>query len=164
MLPAVDSHLSTITQAIQLAVAPVFLLTAIAGLVNALLGRLARAIDRRRVVEAELATPGGDPLGMLAVEVDILARRTVQVLWSIGMSVLSALMVCLTIFAIFLGALLFVDLSRTVAVLFIAAVVSLTLAMLIFMREVILAARSMHQSVWPRPPLVERSQATAAPK
>lgn len=164
MLPPVESHLSSIAQAIQLAVAPVFLLTAIAGLVNALLGRLARAIDRRRVVEAQLAVADGDPHGLLAIEVDILARRTVQVLWSIGMSVLSALMVCLTIFAIFLGAFLFVDLSRTVAVLFIAAVVSLTLAMLIFMREVILAARSVHQSVWPRPERVERSQATAAPK
>jgi hypothetical protein len=164
MLPAVESHLTSITQAIQLAVAPVFLLTAIAGLLNALLGRLARAIDRRRVVEALLDTPGGDPLGILAIEADILARRTVQVLWSIGMSVLSALLVCLTIFAIFLGAFLFVDLSRTVAVLFIAAVVSLTLAMLIFMREVVLAARSVHQSVWPRPPRVDRSQATAEPK
>lgn len=164
MPPFVESHISTITQAIQLAVAPVFLLTAIAGLINALLGRLARAIDRRRTVETLLATPGDGSHAMLGAEVELLARRTVLVLWSIGMSVLSALLVCLTIFAIFLGAFLFVDLSRTVAVLFIAAVASLTLAMLVFMREVIMAAKSVHQSVWPRPRSVERSQPTAAPK
>lgn len=156
MQGAIESHLSSITQAIQLAIAPVFLLTAIAGLINALLGRLARAIDRRRTVEALLATTEDDSHAMLAAEVELLARRTALVLWSIGLSVMSALMVCLTIFAAFLGAFLFVDLSRTVAVLFIAAVASLTLAMLIFMREVVLAAASVHHSVWPAPARLER--------
>ena len=42
---------STITHGIQLAVAPVFLLTAVAGMIGAVAGRLARIIDRARVVE-----------------------------------------------------------------------------------------------------------------
>ncbi len=46
---ALDS--STITHSIQLAVAPVFLLTAVAGMIGAVAGRLARIIDRARVVE-----------------------------------------------------------------------------------------------------------------
>eukprot|EP01034_Spumella_vulgaris_P044087 gene44087-54787_t len=41
----------TITHGIQLAVAPVFLLTAVAGMIGAVAGRLARIIDRARVVE-----------------------------------------------------------------------------------------------------------------
>jgi len=159
-----ESHLSSITQAIQLAIAPVFLLTAIAGLINALLGRLARAIDRRRAVEDLLRGTAEAEREVLLVETGILRQRTVYAMWAIGLCVLSALMVCLTIFAAFLGAFLLVDLSRTVAVLFIAAVASLTCAMLVFMREVVLAARSVHQSVWPAPDRVERSQATAAPK
>ena len=52
------------------------------------------------------------------------------VLWSIGLAVLCALLVCLLIGTAFLGAFLFLDLSRTVAVLFIAAVASLTACLL----------------------------------
>ena len=42
------THIANITHAIQLAVAPVFLLTAIATLINVLNARLGRTIDRRR--------------------------------------------------------------------------------------------------------------------
>lgn len=45
---------SDITSTIQLALAPVFLLAAVAGLVSAISGRLARAIDRMRFIHAEL--------------------------------------------------------------------------------------------------------------
>ena len=41
----------TITHGIQLALAPVFLLTAVSGMIGAIAGRLARIIDRARTVE-----------------------------------------------------------------------------------------------------------------
>ena len=48
-------HFTDIPQAIQLALAPVFLLTGIAGLLNIMTGRLARIIDRgRKLVEQPL--------------------------------------------------------------------------------------------------------------
>ena len=46
---------STITHGIQLAVAPVFLLTAVSGMIGAVAGRLARIIDRARTLLRELA-------------------------------------------------------------------------------------------------------------
>ena len=54
-MPVLDSHVFDITRAIQLAVAPVFLLTAIGTLINALTGRLGRAVDRRRKLEELLS-------------------------------------------------------------------------------------------------------------
>ncbi len=45
---------STLSDSIQLAVAPVFLLTAVAGMIGALTHRLARVIDRSRVLHKEL--------------------------------------------------------------------------------------------------------------
>ncbi len=45
---------STLSDSIQLAVAPVFLLTAVAGMIGALTQRLARVIDRARVIHKEL--------------------------------------------------------------------------------------------------------------
>ena len=45
------SNLDTVTHGIQLAVVPVFLLTAVAGMIGTVAGRLARIIDRARVLE-----------------------------------------------------------------------------------------------------------------
>ena len=163
-MPGADTPLQGITQAIQLAIAPVFLFAAIGTIINALMGRLARAVDRRRIVEDLVDNAEGERLEKLRQELATLARRTVLTLWAIGLAVLSALLVCLLIFIAFLGAFLVVDLSRTVAILFIAAVICLTACMLLFMREVIVAATSVHHSVWLRPRRLARRKATAAAK
>ena len=146
-MPSFDAHVFDITRVIQLAIAPVFLLTAIASIINALLGRLGRAIDRRRVVEAQLDHQGDAQDSDTLTELILLARRIQLVLWSIGFAVMSALLVCLLIGTAFLGAYTSLDLSRTVAILFIAAVFALTGCLLLFMREVFLAALSVQHNV-----------------
>lgn len=146
-MPAYDAHVFDITRVIQLAIAPVFMLTAVASILNALLGRLARAVDRRRVVEGMLDGADGVQKDDGVVELQLLARRIQLVLWSIGFAVLSAILICLLIGTAFLGAYTSLDLSRTVAILFIAAVGALTGCLLLFMREVFLAALSVHHNV-----------------
>jgi hypothetical protein len=140
-MPSYDAHVFDITRVIQLAIAPVFMLTAVASIINALLGRLARAIDRRRYVFEDLLPPAeaAARVGYVA-ELEALARRIKLVLWSISFSVLSAILVCLLIGTAFLGAYTSLDLSRTVAILFIAAVFALTGSLLLFLREVFMAA------------------------
>ena len=44
---------SAVTHSIQLSVAPVFLLTAVSGMIGAVAGRLGRIIDRARQVEEQ---------------------------------------------------------------------------------------------------------------
>jgi len=51
-LPAISS----IAQTIQLAIAPVFLLAGIGSILNVLAGRLARVVDRSRVLEERTPT------------------------------------------------------------------------------------------------------------
>jgi hypothetical protein len=46
-----DVSIDAITNNIQLALAPVFLLTAVATLINAISGRLARSVDRMRAIQ-----------------------------------------------------------------------------------------------------------------
>ena len=145
-MPQLDSHIFDITRVIQLAVAPVFLLTAIGTLINALTGRLARAVDRRRMLEELLPAYEGEKLGEMTLELSYLARRIRLVLWSIASAVLSALLVCLLIGFAFVGAYVTVDLSRPVALLFIAAVVALTGCLLLFLREIFLAALTVHHA------------------
>lgn len=138
-----EPHLSDITRVIQLAVAPVFLLTAIATLINAMNTRLGRIVDRQRVVQARLHD-SGQPEAL--TELAALARRTRLVYYSIFCSVFAALLVCLVVAGAFLGALVAVNLSRMVAALFIAAMLAIIAALGLFLREIYLAVRASGQT------------------
>lgn len=137
-----DSHLTDITRVIQLAVAPVFLLTAIATMINALNVRLGRIVDRRRVVRERAAQEAASPGAEAEAEIAMLVRRSALVYYAIFCAVLSALLVCLVVAGAFLGALLGVDLARSVAALFVAAMLAMIAALGLFLREVFLAVRS----------------------
>jgi hypothetical protein len=139
-VPVLDSHVFDITRAIQLAVAPVFLLTAIGTLINALMGRLGRAVDRRRKLDELLNAFEGETRASMERELAVLAKRIMLVLWAMAFAVLSALLVCLLIGTAFLGAFVALDLSQPVAGLFVLAILALTACLLAFLREVYLAA------------------------
>jgi hypothetical protein len=163
-MPGTETHIAAITHAIQLAIAPVFMLTAIGTIINALTGRLARAVDRRRQIEEILPAYEGSHHDRLSLELRILARRIVIVMRAIALAVISAIFVCLLIGTAFAAAFIQLDLSRPVALLFVAAVVALTVSLVLFMREVILAAATVDPRVWPHPPREARTQATAETK
>ena len=132
-----------ITHAIQLAVAPVFLLTAIATLVSVLTGRLGRAVDRRRVLLSALAIPDA-PLA--AIENDELAfvnRRIPTIYAAIALSVAGALLICLTIAVAFMAALVGTHLARLVAVLFVLAMLALIGSLALFLHEIYLAVNTV---------------------
>jgi len=158
-----ESHFYDIARVIQLAVAPVFLLTAIATIINVLIARLARAVDRRRILEEHMPEYAGGREAQAARELGLLNRRIVLVIWATALAVLSALMVCLLIGAAFVGAFIATDLSRPVAVLFTGSVGALTVCLLVFLREISIAAVSARQTVSPQSPR-ERTKATAEAK
>ena len=140
-----ESHLTDISRVIQLAVAPVFLLTAIATLISAMNARLGRIVDRRRVVQARCVASGGSDVRPVdheaALELEQLARRSRLVYYAIFGAVLAALLVCLVVAGAFLGALLSVDIARIVAGLFIAAMLAMIAGLGLFLREIYLAVR-----------------------
>lgn len=136
---AVESHLPEIAAVIQLAVAPVFLLTAVGTLIAALNFRLGRAVDRRRSLERRLAKMSEDELGAARDEIATIARRIHYTYLSILCAVASALFVCLLIVGAFVGAFVRADLSTTVGSLFVLAMVALVACLLLFLREIFLA-------------------------
>ena len=139
-MPDLEAHIFDIQRVIQLAVAPVFLLTAIGTIINALINRLGRAVDRRRQLEELVMAYEGDERTKMLDELHTIGRRIRLVTWSIALAVTSALFVCLLIGFAFVSAFVTIDLSRTVASLFIAAMIALTICLLLFLREVFLAA------------------------
>jgi hypothetical protein len=133
-----ETHLTDITHVIQLAVAPVFLLTAIATLINALNIRLGRGIDRRRLILGRVRNAGlrsDDDRSELA----LLARRIRLIYFALLAAGLGGLLVCLVVAGAFVGALMAVDLARMVAVLFILAMLAIVACLAMFLREVFLA-------------------------
>jgi hypothetical protein len=135
----VEPHIPEITNVIQLAVAPVFMLTAVGTIIAALNIRLGRAVDRRRVLEQKLLTLSGEQDEDARAELAQIGRRIRYVYLSIVFSVLSGLFVCLLIAGAFIGAFVSVDLTRTVAAMFVLAVACLTVSLLLFLREIFLA-------------------------
>jgi hypothetical protein len=133
-----EAHVQDIARVIQLALAPAFLLTGVASLLNVFANRLARIVDRTRVLEGR-SDPGADD----AAELEILRRRGELVRWAITAGTFAALLVSLVIAAAFLGFLLRVNFALGVAAFFVGAMLALTLALGLFLREVTLAVGSL---------------------
>ena len=136
---ALENHLPEISSVIQLAVAPVFMLTAVGTLIAALNFRLGRAVDRRRSLERRRAKMGEAELDAVRDELDTIAHRIRYTYYAILAAVISALFVCLLIFSAFLGAFVRVDLSTTIGTMFVLAIVALVACLLLFLREIFLA-------------------------
>jgi hypothetical protein len=140
---AMESHITDITRVIQLAVAPVFLLTAIGTLIAVLTVRLGRNVDRRRLIEEELQgaeeNKQTDDRRARQRELQLLARRIRLIYFAMLSAGLGALLVCLVVAGAFVGALVAVDISREVAVLFILAMFAVIGCLSMFLREVFLA-------------------------
>ena len=134
-----ESHVTDIARVIQLAVAPVFLLTAIATLITALNNRLGRIVDRRRVLTERHPPKAGEMAKETRAELELISRRIRLIYIAILFAVLGALSVCLVVASAFIGALVAVDLARAVAIFFIVAMFALILCLTIFLREVFLA-------------------------
>lgn len=137
-----ETHLSDVSHVIQLAVAPVFLLTAIATLINAMNTRLGRIVDRRRAIhERLLPQANANAQAALNREIQRLLRRSLTIYHAIFCAVFSALLVCVVVACAFVGALMQIDLARVVAVVFILAMLSMIAGLGLFLREIYWAVR-----------------------
>ena len=131
----VTENLTNVAHVIQLAVAPVFLLTGIGAILSVLTGRLGRLVDRFRVLaETDIALPI-----QKSRELSILGVRAAWVHWAITLCTASALFVSLVIGALFVGAVINVNPSRVVSILFIVAMTSLIIGLGCFLREISLS-------------------------
>lgn len=128
--------ITDIAHSIQLAVAPVFLLSAVAGTLAVLTNRLARIIDRARTLEGSLPTAMGPAAAALHDELRVLSRRARLINRAITLSTSCALLICLVIVALFAGVGLGRDLSRLIVVLFVAGLAAFIGAFVAFLFEI----------------------------
>jgi shikimate kinase len=132
-----------VAHVIQLAVAPVFLVAGISGLLAVLTNRLARIIDRARLIEEQLETDPENRKAHKHERLQAFSKRARLMNLAITLCTACASMVCLLIIALFGGTFLDLDLSKLVALLFVGAMVALFSAFICFLQEVLLATRSL---------------------
>ena len=128
---------------IQLAVAPVFLLTAVGTMLSVMTNRLARIIDRARYHEAKLESATPEAEAKLHANLGVLSRRADLIGHSIFLCTGTALLVCTVIALLFLGDYLRYDVSLPIAILFILAMLLLVLGLISFLREIFIAKASL---------------------
>jgi hypothetical protein len=126
-------------RAIQLALAPVFLLTGIAGLLGVMTGRLARIIDRSRALEEGGSRIVNDQA--TESERETLEMRQHLTSMAITASTIAALLVCVVIAMLFLEVMLRAPLKWVIGGLFTGAMFALVFGLTFFLREVHCAMR-----------------------
>jgi Protein of unknown function (DUF2721) len=133
MDPTVVSH------GIQLAVAPVFLLTAVAALIGSFANRLARIVDRARLLEEKLDAESIKNIPAAHWELRRLRLRGRMVSASMAMLTICSLMIGITIMALFLSETTELHIQRLVPLSFLTGVIFFLLALFGFLIETMLA-------------------------
>ena len=139
----ISPQITAIGEVIQLAVAPVFLLTGVGVILTVLTNRLARVVDRARRLEDAADIAAADERQVIHERLRVLARRARLMNRAITLSTVSGLLVALVVVTIFLGAFLNFDIAVPVAAMFILAMLALIGALLFFLREVFLAISTL---------------------
>ncbi len=137
--------LGAVTHGIQLAVAPVFLLTAVSGMIGAVAGRLARIIDRARIVE-DRARVSSDAEFLQRAAGELVELRTRGRLANACIALLTAcaFLIGLTIIVLFLGETTDAQVVRYAVWSFLLGVASFLLALLCFLAETVIATRLLN--------------------
>lgn len=139
-----ESGITAIAHAIQLSVAPVFLLSGVAAILAVMTNRLGRIIDRARVLESQLRGVVPEAMAPLHRELGSLSRRAKLMNRSITLCTITALLICAVIVTGFLGVVfLRVDISMPMALLFVTAMVSFFAGLVLFLREIFVATASL---------------------
>ncbi len=136
---------SAITHGIQLAIAPVFLLTAVSGMIAAVAGRLARIIDRARVVE-DRARDSTDQELLQRARAELAELRQRGRLANVCIALLTtcAFFIGVTIIVLFVGETTSTRIGVPVVASFLLGVLCFLGALLCFLAETVMATRLLN--------------------
>jgi hypothetical protein len=134
--PQAGAPVMGLAKAIQLSVAPVFLLTAIAGVLGVISNRLARVLDRAR----EIQGPASDSQDM-----QLLRRRMGLLSRAIESVTITGVLVSAVVAVTFISAITVMDLAAIVVPLFVVAMLALIVGLLLLLLDTRVASRMMRR-------------------
>jgi hypothetical protein len=132
-------NIQNVSVAIRDAVAPVFLLTGIGAFLTAILGRLARAIDRARIVNDFDIEKRQE----FKTELRLIIQRIKWLRRAVGFATLGALLVCISITSLFVSVETGLKMPHVVLLSFISAMGAIIITLLCFLREILLTSKEV---------------------
>lgn len=140
------SQLADVGHVIQVAVAPVFLLSGIGAMLGVFAARLGRIVDRSRFLD-ECLEAGSEGLEVrMQSELVTLSRRSQLIERAIVLATAAGFFVCLVIITLFVDYLFGFEVSALVASLFLIGMLCLIAAFGNFLREVIMATSRLRRA------------------
>ena len=143
MAVGIEGQFQEIGDVVRTAVAPVFLLSGVGVTLTLLTNRLARVVDRARVLEQKESKTHESEMHELSGNLRTLEWRARLLSRAISLCTICALLVSMVVVALFLGAFVNFHLSLVIATLFIVAMLSFIGGLLMFLREVYVATKHL---------------------
>jgi hypothetical protein len=134
--PQAGAPVMGLAKAIQLSVAPVFLLTAIAGVLGVISNRLARVLDRASAIQGPAMD--GQDMQLLRRRMGLLSRTIESV-------TITGVLVSAVVAVTFISAIAVVDLAAIVVPLFVVAMLALIAGLLLLLLDTRMASRMMRR-------------------
>ena len=135
---------SDVAHLIQVALTPIFLISAIGVTLNVLTSRLARIVDRARSMENEVCRPDYQAgVRDLHAALAVLARRARYINAAITWITVSALFIALVVVMLFVNAFAHWELSAFIAIMFILSMLAFATALTAFLIEVRIATTTL---------------------
>ena len=136
-----DNNIIEISTYIQAAVAPVFLIAGVAGLLNVFTGRLARIVDRLEKIDAQIIERSHrDPDYVVDEKTKqrrvVLLKRMKNINLSILFGTITGFMVAMVILIIFASEVFYFDGKIIISILFMLSMVSLAMSLFLFLKEI----------------------------
>jgi hypothetical protein len=146
---AISSHFSDVAHVIQVAVAPVFLLSGIGAMLAVFIARIGRIVDRSRMLDERLALVIDSDKSLVRLELATLSRRTRMIDRAVALASAAGIFVCLVIITLFVDYLFGLDASVPVALFFLLAMCCFIAAFGNFLREVLVATAPLRREARP---------------
>lgn len=137
-------YLSQVSDTIQAAIAPVFLLAGIGAFLNVMVGRLARIVDRARSIEQLHPRSTGPEHDRHVWELRIIDRRISVINNAIFLCTASALAICFVVALMFISRLANLHVGLWVALAFIVSMALLMAGLIYFLVEVRMSLEAIH--------------------
>jgi hypothetical protein len=147
-MTGVDLQTENVAHIIQLALGPVFLLSGVGITLSMLTQRLSRIVDRARTLEDRREVTNSEPkLKVIDKDLRVILRRSRYINSAIALCTTSALLTALVVTLLFASAFTPMSVGGVIAIMFVASMVCLSTAFLMFLVEVRIATNTLRIGV-----------------
>src|SRR5271165_3476013 len=140
-------HLNELVPILQMAIGPVILISGVGLFLLSVTNRYGRVIDRARVLTQAMRTADAREAARLSPQLDILVRRARLIRAVVVLATLSVLLTCVIIIALFVSALLHLEIASLIIFLFILCMGSLVSSLMVFLADINLSLHALNHEI-----------------